>query len=237
MVVYDCFSTGSKTGFIQVIKNAMTLFKIQMEGGIKGRYQFDTMQLYRWISAHNPGADRLETAIDIFTRSCAGYCVATFILGIGDRHPDNIMVNKEGRLFHIDFGHFLGHFKKKYGIKRERVPFVLTEDFIKVISKGHPSPIDTPEFHKFQTMCEQAYMIIRRYSHLIVNLFTLMLSSDMPELQSIDDIMFLRKTLAIDETDDNALRYFRRQFVDSYKFSFTTKFDWVFHALNKKNQI
>lgn len=137
MIVYDCFSTGSKTGFIGVIRNALTLFKIQMEGGIKGRYQFDTMQLYRWIASHNPGEENLENAIDIFTRSCAGYCVATFILGIGDRHPDNIMVNKEGRIFHIDFGHFLGHFKKKYGIKRERVPFVLTEDFIKVISKGN----------------------------------------------------------------------------------------------------
>lgn len=134
--MYECFSTGSKTGFIEVIKNSLTLFKIQMEGGIKGRYQFDTMQLYRWISTNNPGHENLTKAIDLFTRSCAGYCVATFILGIGDRHPDNIMVNKEGRLFHIDFGHFLGHFKKKYGIKRERVPFVLTEDFIKVISKG-----------------------------------------------------------------------------------------------------
>jgi phosphatidylinositol-4,5-bisphosphate 3-kinase len=36
MIVYDCLTTGSKTGFIEVIKNALTLFKIQMEGGIKG---------------------------------------------------------------------------------------------------------------------------------------------------------------------------------------------------------
>lgn len=136
LIVYNCFSTGSKTGFIEVIKDSLTLFKIQMEGGMKGRYQFDAMQLYRWIALNNNSSESFERAIDLFTKSCAGYCVATFILGVGDRHPDNIMVNKEGRLFHIDFGHFLGHFKKKYGIKRERVPFVLTEDFIRVIAKG-----------------------------------------------------------------------------------------------------
>jgi hypothetical protein len=49
--------------------------------------------------------------------------------------------------------------------------------------------------------------------------------------------MYLRKTLAIDENDENALRYFRKNFIEAYKFSFTTKFDWMFHAMNKKNQI
>ena len=39
---------------------------------------------------------RYEEAIDAFTRSCAGYCVATFVMGIGDRHSENIMVTHEG---------------------------------------------------------------------------------------------------------------------------------------------
>ena len=52
------------------------------------------------------------------------------------------------QLFHIDFGHFLGNFKKKLGIKRERVPFVLTEDFTKVITKGALNPEETFEFKK-----------------------------------------------------------------------------------------
>jgi len=51
-------------------------------------------------------------------------------------------------LFHIDFGHFLGNFKKKLGFKRERVPFVLTEDFTNVIAKGALNPEETFEFKK-----------------------------------------------------------------------------------------
>lgn len=64
-----------------------------------------------------------------------------------------------------------------------------------------------------------------------------MLSSDMPELQSIEDIMYLRKTLAIDETDEKALEFFRSQFNEAYRLSYTTKLDWMCHALNRKNLI
>ncbi len=49
------------------------------------------------------------------------------------------MLTDTGHLFHIDFGHFLGNFKTKFGIKRgnfqnkclmslERAKFVLTEE-------------------------------------------------------------------------------------------------------------
>ncbi|XP_016062555.1 PREDICTED: phosphatidylinositol 4,5-bisphosphate 3-kinase catalytic subunit beta isoform isoform X2 [Miniopterus natalensis] len=195
-----------------------------------------TLQMLRlmdllWKEAGLDLRDDLDRAIEEFTLSCAGYCVASYVLGIGDRHSDNIMVKKNGQLFHIDFGHILGNFKSKFGIKRERVPFILTYDFIHVIQQGKTG--NTEKFGRFRQCCEDAYLILRRHGNLFITLFALMLTAGLPELTSVKDIQYLKDSLALGKSEEEALKQFKQKFDEALRESWTTKVNWMAHTVRK----
>uniref|UniRef100_A0A3Q3BBK1 Phosphatidylinositol 4,5-bisphosphate 3-kinase catalytic subunit delta isoform n=1 Tax=Kryptolebias marmoratus TaxID=37003 RepID=A0A3Q3BBK1_KRYMA len=178
--------------------------------------------------------DKLDQAIEEFTLSCAGYCVATYVLGIGDRHNDNIMIRETGQLFHIDFGHFLGNFKRKLGINRERVPFILTYDFVHVIQQGRTN--NSEKFERFREYCERAYKILCRNGTLFVNLFAMMKAAGLPELTSSKDIQYLKDSLALGKSEDEALKNFKVKFNEALRESWKTKVNWMMHSLAKDNR-
>lgn len=99
------------------------------------------------------------------------------------------------QLFHIDFGHILGHFKEKFGFRRERVPFVLAHDFVYIINKGKNLLEETDEFKTFKQLCEKAFLLLRSHGCLILSLFSMMISTGLPELSSEKDLDYLRETL------------------------------------------
>lgn len=97
MIPYGCLSTGDQVGLIEVILNSSTIAKIQKKShGARGAFKKEV--LLQWLREQNPNPTHLEKAIENFTLSCAGYCVATYVLGIGDRHSDNIMICRNGQV-------------------------------------------------------------------------------------------------------------------------------------------
>ena len=113
---------------------------------------------------------RLETIAIILTCNMFFFSVITYILGICDRHNDNIMIKQSGHLFHIDFGKFLGDAQMIGNFKRDRTPFILTPDMVFVINGGDKP---TQKYHDFVDLCCKAFNIIRKNGNLLLNLFAL----------------------------------------------------------------
>lgn len=234
---YGCISTDNRVGLIEVVLNAETIANIQKEKGtFPATAAFRRGSLLAWLKDHNHSESTLNKAIEEFTLSCAGYCVATYVLGIADRHSDNIMVKKTGQLFHVDFGHILGHFKEKFGIRRERVPFVLTNDFVHVINKGQTKKGQALEFQRFQNYCEQAFLVLRRHGSLILSLFAMMISTGLPELSSEKDLNYLRDTLVLEMSESEAQKHFRSKFDEALCNSWKTSLNWASHNMAKSNK-
>ncbi|XP_035202950.1 LOW QUALITY PROTEIN: phosphatidylinositol 4-phosphate 3-kinase C2 domain-containing subunit beta [Oxyura jamaicensis] len=225
MVIFRCFSTGRGRGMVEMIPNAETLRKIQVEHGVTG--SFKDRPLADWLQKHNPEEDEYEKAVENFIYSCAGCCVATYVLGICDRHNDNIMLKTTGHMFHIDFGRFLGHAQMFGNIKRDRAPFVFTSDMAYVINGG-----DKPSsrFHDFVDLCCQAYNLIRKHTHLFLNLLGLMLSCGIPELSDLEDLKYVYDALRPQDTDADATTYFTR-LIESSLGSVATKLNFFIHNL------
>ena len=120
------------------------------------------------------------------------------------------MLNPNGNLFHIDFGHFLGNFKTKFGYKRETAPFVFTPQFLSLLGgkKG-------AAFQRFVDLSCRAYNALRANANLIITLFSLMLSCGIPELQKAGDIAWVREKLALGMDDAQATAHFKEQIFSS----------------------
>jgi hypothetical protein len=224
MSVYGCVATADSCGLIEVVTDSQTTAKIQKEaGGVMGALK--KTPIHDWLRKNNADEAAWKRAQNTFVATCAAYCVATYVVGLGDRHNDNIMITKHGHLFHIDFAHFLGNVMK-FGIyTRERAPFVFTPDFLFVMG-GEQSE----HYATFRDLCCRCYNLLRTHANTFISLFAMMLRTGLPQLNSSEDLAYLRRAFSTNLSTQQADATFKKLIDESLQ-SKSTQINFTFHIL------
>lgn len=140
--------------------------------------------------------------MDTFVKSCAGYSVLTYILGVGDRHLDNLLLHHSGHFFHCDYSFILGNDPKKY------LPMRITEDMVNGMGGR-----ESDNYAKFLSLAGAAFVAIRRHGNVrvILSLVRLMVPSSLPDVsvnQNADLVLSaLRDRLRLDLSDNKAIAF------------------------------
>ena len=206
---YRILATDPLGGAVQFIHPSIALSAISTSKIHRG-------SVLSYLRSHNPDPSgplgvRKET-MDTYIKSCAGYCVITYILGVGDRHLDNLLLQPSGHFFHIDFGFILG---------RDPKPFAPLIKLCKEMVEGLGGAA-SPQFAQFKQYCFTAYSTLRKNSSLVLNLFSLMVQSSVQDVRLVEEqglsggaVGKVRERFHLDVNEEEAVRILDQVLSDS----------------------
>ncbi|XP_036274530.1 phosphatidylinositol 3-kinase catalytic subunit type 3 [Pipistrellus kuhlii] len=189
---YKVLATSTKHGFMQFIQSVPVAEVLDTEGSIQNFFR-------KHAPSDNGPYGISAEVMDTYVKSCAGYCVITYILGVGDRHLDNLLLTKTGKLFHIDFGYILGRDPKPLP-----PPMKLNKEMVEGMGGTQ-----SEQYQEFRKQCYTAFLHLRRYSNLILNLFSLMVDANIPDIALEPDktVKKVQDKFRLDLSDEEAVHY------------------------------
>ncbi|KAG4031005.1 hypothetical protein MFRU_010g01310 [Monilinia fructicola] len=199
---YKILATGATAGAVQFVPS-MSL------QSIVNKFKGNTVLNY--LKSNNPDDKASlgvrKEALDVFIKSCAGYCVITYLLGVGDRHLDNLLLAPDGHFFHADFGFILG---------RDPKPFAPAMKLCKEMVDGMGGSM-SEHYPQFKQYCFTAYTTLRKSSNLILNLFSLMVDANIPDIKLEPDkvVLKVKERFHLELSEEDAIRHFERLIEDS----------------------
>ncbi|KAL6007020.1 hypothetical protein ACLOJK_032516 [Asimina triloba] len=190
---YRVLATGQDEGMLEFIPSS-SLAQILLEH----------RSIISYLQKFHPDEDGpfgiTATCLETFIKSCAGYSVITYILGIGDRHLDNLLLRDDGRLFHVDFAFILGRDPKPFP-----PPMKLCKEMVEAMGGA-----ESQYYTRFKSYCCEAYNILRKSSNLILNLFHLMAGSNIPDIASDPEKgilkLYLQEKFRLDLDDEDSIK-------------------------------
>jgi len=152
---YSIVATGSTTGVVQVLTDALSLDALKKTPG------FVSLSSYFSLT-YGSSPERLLAAKRSFAASLAAYSLFSYILAIKDRHNGNVLLDTEGHIIHIDFGFLLG-IAPGGAFSLETAPFKLTEEWVEVLDG-----LESPLFGDFVKAFTTGFLALRANAENII---------------------------------------------------------------------
>jgi Phosphatidylinositol 3- and 4-kinase len=170
--------------------------------GARGSIANDPIQDYLRSVAFDPKAPYFirRDVMDTYVKSCAGYGVITYVLGVGDRHLDNLLLHQSGSFFHCDFSFILGSDPKTY------LPMRMTEDMVYGMGGR-----ESDNYARFLSLAAASFLALRRPENvrILLSMVRLMKPSCLPDVsenQSTEQaINGVRDRLRLDLSESRAI--------------------------------
>jgi phosphatidylinositol 4-kinase len=157
---YHILSTGTRSGLLEFLPNTQSLHALKCQPA------FGSLDRHFRRHYGSPASPSGARARSNFVRSLAAYSMATYILGIKDRHNGNILLDREGHLIHIDFGFVLGRAPGGRAALEHAAPFKLTREMVDVLG----GPNGTLYRDTFVELCTAALREARSHSETLLAL-------------------------------------------------------------------
>lgn len=139
-----------------------------------------------------------------FIKSSAAYSVVSYVLGVGDRHLDNLLVSKKGNFLHVDFGYM-------FGIDPKFVPVT-----VRVVEQMTDAmgPDGTREFLR---LCSVVFVAVRHIADELCCSLAMMIEADLPHLPKSQEVLskIMLQKLALDLSDEGAGDLIRQEVIDA----------------------
>ena len=199
---YKILATGATAGAVQFVPSSSL-------AAIASKHRQPAILNY--LRQHNPD-DRAPLGVrkevmDSYIKSLAGYCVITYLLGVGDRHLDNLLLSPSGHFFHADFGYILG---------RDPKPFAPLMKLGTEMAEGMGGQ-GSENWQRFREYSFTAFAALRKQSGLVINLLGLMVDANIPDIRAEPERVVERimDRFMMGLSEEESMRGFERIIEDS----------------------
>jgi phosphatidylinositol 3-kinase len=99
---YPIIAMSQSTGLVTFVEGSIPISQVLAS------YNNSILSFFKNVAPSDEGKYNVDpNVMQTYIRSCAGYCVITYLIGVGDRHLDNIMLQPSGHCECLEFHLFL----------------------------------------------------------------------------------------------------------------------------------